>query len=47
MGQSTGEVIGKIGKDNQVKLLKKKGDWCQVMTPNNNEGWMICEALSK
>lgn len=42
-----GDVIGKIAKDNQVKLLKKKGEWCQVMTPNNNEGWMICEALSK
>lgn len=42
-----GDVIGKISSGNQVKLLKKKGDWCQVLTPNNNEGWMICEALSK
>lgn len=42
-----GEIIGKIAKDNQVTLLKKKGDWCQILTPNNNEGWMICEALSK
>jgi hypothetical protein len=42
-----GEVIGKIGKDNEVRLLEKKGEWCKVLTPNNNEGWMICEALSK
>ena len=42
-----GEIIGKIAKDNEVKLLKKKGDWCNVLTPNDNEGWMICEALSK
>ena len=42
-----GEVIGKIGKDNEVRLLQKKGEWCKVLTPNNNEGWMICEALTK
>jgi hypothetical protein len=42
-----GEIVGKLGKDNQVKLLKKKDGWCQVLTPNNNEGWMICDALSK
>ena len=30
-----------------VSALKKKGEWCQVLTPNSNEGWMICEALSK
>ncbi len=42
-----GDIIGKMGKDNQVKLLGKKGEWCRVLTPNNHEGWMICEALSK
>lgn len=42
-----GEIIGKIGSDNEVKLLKKKDGWCQVLTPNNNEGWMTCEALAK
>jgi hypothetical protein len=42
-----GEIIGKISSGNQVKLLKKKDGWCQVLTPNNNEGWMTCEALSK
>ncbi len=42
-----GEIIGKIAKDNKVRLLKTKGDWCQIVTPNNNEGWMICDSLSK
>ena len=42
-----GAVIGKINSGNEVKLIGKKGEWCQVLTPNNNEGWMICEALEK
>ncbi len=42
-----GEIIGKISSGNQVKLLEKKGAWCRILTPNNNEGWMTCEALSK
>jgi hypothetical protein len=40
-----GEIIGKIGKGNQVRLLKQKEGWCQVATPAGNEGWMICDAL--
>ncbi|MDJ0766709.1 MAG: SH3 domain-containing protein [Myxococcota bacterium] len=40
-----GRIIGKISSGSQVKLLQKKGDWCRVITPNNNEGWMICDAL--
>ncbi|MCP4599698.1 MAG: SH3 domain-containing protein [Proteobacteria bacterium] len=40
-----GEVIGKISTGNQVQLLEKKQGWCRVITPNNNEGWMICDAL--
>jgi uncharacterized protein YgiM (DUF1202 family) len=41
-----GEIIGKISSGNQVRLIGKKGAWCNVVTPNNNEGWMICNALS-
>ncbi len=41
-----GAIIGKISSGNQVKLIKKKGEWCNIVTPNNNEGWMTCEALS-
>jgi hypothetical protein len=40
-----GDVIGKIGTGTQVRYIKKKDDWCNVVTPNNNEGWMICDAL--
>ena len=40
-----GFVIGKIGSDSQVIFVKKKGDWCHVVTPNDNEGWIICDAL--
>ncbi|MCK9463885.1 MAG: SH3 domain-containing protein [Proteobacteria bacterium] len=40
-----GEIIGKIGQGNQVRLLKQKEGWCQIVTPTGNEGWMICDAL--
>ena len=43
----TGEVIGLISSDSQVRLLGKKEGWCRVVTPNNNEGWMTCEAIGK
>lgn len=42
----SGAEIGKISSGNKVKLLDKKDGWCKVMTPNNNVGWMTCEALS-
>lgn len=42
---NTGRPIGKISSGNQVSLLEQKDDWCRVITPNGNEGWMICEAL--
>jgi hypothetical protein len=41
----TGRPIGKISSGNQVRLLEQKDDWCRIITPNGNEGWMICEAL--
>jgi hypothetical protein len=40
-----GEIFGKISSGNQVRLIKKRAKWCNVVTPNENEGWMICEAL--
>jgi hypothetical protein len=42
-----GDVIGMISSGNQVELIRKKSGWCEVVTPNNNRGWMTCEALSK
>ncbi|MBN2714493.1 MAG: SH3 domain-containing protein [Deltaproteobacteria bacterium] len=42
----TGEPIGKISTGNQVRLLKQENGWCHIVTPNNNEGWMICTALA-
>lgn len=41
-----GEIIGKIGKDNEVRVLEKKQGWCHVVTPNGKEGWMICDSLA-
>ncbi len=40
------EAIGTISAPNQVRLVKQDGDWCNVVTPNSNNGWMICSALS-
>ena len=40
-----GDVIGKISTGNQVRFIKKQGAWCNIVTPNDNEGWMICDAL--
>ena len=42
-----GDIIGKISSGNQVRLIKKKGGWCNIITPNKNEGWMICDALDQ
>jgi hypothetical protein len=41
----TGEIIGKISSPNKVSLLKQDGEWCNIITPNNNTGWIICDAL--
>jgi hypothetical protein len=43
---SDGYVLGKISTGSQVSLIDRRGDWCRVLTPNNREGWMICDALS-
>ncbi|MBN2530702.1 MAG: SH3 domain-containing protein [Deltaproteobacteria bacterium] len=40
-----GEPFGQISSGNKVRLLKQENDWCHIVTPNNNEGWMICNAL--
>lgn len=40
-----GSPIGMISSGNKVRLLKQQNDWCNIVTPNNNEGWMICSAL--
>lgn len=40
-----GPSIGKINAGNLVILLGRKNDWCHVLTPGGNKGWMICEAL--
>lgn len=40
-----GEEIGRISSGNEVRLLSRKDDWCRVLTPAGNEGWMICDAL--
>lgn len=40
-----GDIIGKISSGNQVRLLEKKQGWCHIVTPNKNDGWMICDAL--
>ncbi len=42
-----GAIIGKISSGNQVRLIETQAGWCRVTTPNNNEGWMICDALKK
>jgi hypothetical protein len=41
-----GEIIGRIGKGNQVTLINQKDGWCNVITPGGNEGWMTCDALA-
>ncbi|MCU0662534.1 MAG: SH3 domain-containing protein [Myxococcota bacterium] len=40
-----GEVIGKISPPAQVLVLERNEQWCRVITPNRNEGWMVCWAL--
>lgn len=47
LSPENGMIIGKIGRGNKVALLGRDGDWCRVITPNNNEGWMICDALDR
>ena len=42
-----GASLGRISSDSKVIFLKKNDakDWCQVLTPSNRIGWMICDAL--
>jgi hypothetical protein len=47
MAPVDGASIGRISSDSRVYLLKrdKKTGWCRIITPKDNEGWMICDAL--
>ncbi|MBN2525665.1 MAG: SH3 domain-containing protein [Deltaproteobacteria bacterium] len=42
-----GASLGRISSDSKVIFLKKNDtkEWCQVLTPSNRIGWMICDAL--
>jgi hypothetical protein len=40
-----GYAFGKLSRDEEVILIQRKKEWCRVITPNDNDGWMICEAL--
>jgi hypothetical protein len=40
-----GHVVGHISSDSEVTFLERKDDWCRVLTPKDNKGWMICAAL--
>ncbi|MBN2715864.1 MAG: SH3 domain-containing protein [Deltaproteobacteria bacterium] len=42
-----GASLGRISSDSKVIFLKKNEtkDWCQILTPGNRIGWMICDAL--
>jgi hypothetical protein len=42
-----GAVFGRISSGNQVRLLKEEAGWCKIITPNNNQGWIICDALAQ
>ena len=44
LGDGLDEVTGEL-VDMPHCLLKKKDGWCNIITPNQNEGWMICNAL--
>jgi hypothetical protein len=41
-----GLVLGKVSSHHQVTLIKHRDEWCRVITPNNHQGWMICDALA-
>ncbi len=41
-----GKIIGKISSGNYVILLEQQDDWCRVLTPRGNAGWMVCWALA-
>jgi hypothetical protein len=40
-----GYAFGKLSSDTEVTLVERKDEWCRVVTPGDNEGWMICDAL--
>jgi hypothetical protein len=40
-----GYPFGKVSTDTRVTLVERKDAWCRVITPKENEGWMICDAL--
>ncbi len=40
-----GEIIGLISAPVRVTLLEQDGEWCRVLTPRRNIGWMVCWGL--
>lgn len=45
MAPEDGYVIGKVSREQRVRLLEKRDEWCRVLIPDRYQGWMICEAL--
>jgi hypothetical protein len=41
-----GKILDKMSRPNQVVLVERRDEWCQVITPNDQAGWMICDALA-
>jgi hypothetical protein len=40
-----GEILGMLSAPSRVTLIEQDGDWCRVLTPRKNIGWMVCWGL--